>query len=343
MSMLTARFLRLLSVAGWIVCWCASNQLYAHESRPGFLNIHEISAEEYQVLWKKPSGGEMEIALNPKFPVECQFSDKNRQRQIVADALLVQGQMHCNGGLAGKTIFIEGLAATISDTLVRLHHLDGHLENHLLRSTHPFVSLGVNTSSWQRALDFGQMGVQHILAGYDHLLFVLGLLLLVRQRWMLFKTISAFTLAHSITLALATLGVVQAPVAPIEASIALSILFLGMEIIKYRRGETSLTIRYPWVVAFVFGLLHGFGFASGMNTMGLPHNEIPLALLMFNLGVEFGQIAFVDCVFLVKWLLQRLSRRFQWTWPIWMGALPAYLIGSCGAMWTIQRVLPIWG
>ena len=184
-----------------------------------------------------------------------------------------------------------------------------------------------------------KLGIEHILFGVDHLLFILGLLLIVKDRWMLVKTVSSFTVAHSITLAIATLGYARAPEPPLTAAIALSILFLGPEIVRSQRGETSLTIRHPWVVAFAFGLLHGFGFASGLTTMGLPRAEIPLALLLFNLGVEAGQILFV----IVVLLLERSFRVLEVRLPRVIEALPAYAVGSLGAYWTIQRVVIMLG
>jgi hydrogenase/urease accessory protein HupE len=175
--------------------------------------------------------------------------------------------------------------------------------------------------------------VQHILLGVDHLLFVLGLLLIVESRRMLVKTITAFTVAHSLTLAIATLGYASAPVLPLNAAIALSILFLGPEIVRARRGGTSLTIRHPWVVAFAFGLLHGFGFATGLRELGLPRGEIPLALLLFNVGVELGQLGFVALVI----LLERSFRTLEIAWPRPVRALPVYTVGILGAFWFLQR------
>jgi hydrogenase/urease accessory protein HupE len=178
-------------------------------------------------------------------------------------------------------------------------------------------------------------GIQHIVYGIDHLLFVFGLLLIVKDRWMLVKTVTAFTVAHSLTLAIATLGYASAPAVPLNAAIALSILFLGAEVARQRRGETSVGIRYPWVAAFVFGLLHGFGFASALTGAGLPRSELPLALLTFNAGVEVGQLAFVVLVL----LLDRSFRQLQLRFPRWLEAAPCYLIGTAGAFWTIQRVV----
>jgi hydrogenase/urease accessory protein HupE len=186
---------------------------------------------------------------------------------------------------------------------------------------------------------FLKLGIEHIWLGVDHLLFVFGLLLLVKSRWMLLKTVTAFTVAHSITLALATLGYAHLPGPPLNAAIAFSILILGVEIVRSRSGETSVTSLHPWIVAFAFGLLHGFGFASGLSALGLPAAHIPLALVMFNVGVEIGQVSFV----LLILLLERSFRQLEIRWPRWIQALPGYTVGSLGAFWTIQRAAILLG
>jgi len=310
----------------------------AHEMRPGFLELKETGPETWSFLWKRPTGGEVEIQIAPVLPEGCRLATPDRQL-LSPGAVIVRGTLTCSGGLAGKTIAIVGLEATVTDVLVRLHHADGRLESHLLRPATPSVTLGGVTSRLERSLSYLQLGVQHILLGVDHLLFVLGLLLIVSGRWTLVKTITSFTVAHSITLAIATLGYASAPLPPLNAAIALSILFLGPEIVRVWRGETSFTIRHPWVVAFAFGLLHGFGFASGLTAMGLPKAEVPLALLLFNVGVEIGQIAFV----LLVVLLERAFRTLEIRWPRWAEALPGYAVGSLGAYWTIQRTAMLLG
>jgi hydrogenase/urease accessory protein HupE len=302
--------------------------------RPGFLELRETADGTYSLLWKRPSGGEVELRLMPVIPEGCRLETKDRQ-QPSPGAVIVRGTLACPGGLAGKTIAIEGLESTSTDVLVRVHHEDGRLESHLLRPATAAVRLGAVTTAAERALGYLQLGVQHILLGVDHLLFVLGLLLIVENRMMLVKTITSFTLAHSITLAIATLGYASAPLPPLNAAIALSILFLGPEIVRTWRGETSFTIRHPWVVAFAFGLLHGFGFASGLTSMGLPPAEIPTALLLFNLGVEIGQVAFVLLVI----LLERSFRVLEVHWPQAVGRLPGYAVGTLGAFWTMERTL----
>jgi hypothetical protein len=310
----------------------------AHESRPGFLELRQTGPETYSFLWKKPSGGEVEIQIAPVLPKECRLATPDRQ-QLTPGAVIVRGTLTCRDGLAGKTIAIDGLESTVTDVLVRLHHADGRLESHLLRPDSPSVTLGGITTPAARALGYVRLGIQHILLGGDHLLFILGLMLIVSNRCMLVKTITAFTLAHSITLAVATLGYARAPLLPLNAAIALSILFLGPEIVRTWRGETSFTIRHPWVVAFAFGLLHGFGFASGLAAMGLPTAEIPLALLLFNVGVELGQLAFV--LFVI--LLERSFRLLEIRWPRVVEHLPGYAVGTLGAFWTIQRAAILFG
>jgi hydrogenase/urease accessory protein HupE len=306
----------------------------AHEARPGFLELIEIAPETYSFLWKKPTGGEIEIQIEPVIPKECRL-ETPAQQQLSPGAFVVRGRLACTGGIKGQTIAIAGLETTITDVLVRVQHADGRLESHMLRPTEPSVTLGGASSGIERALGYLQLGFLHILLGVDHLLFVLGLMLIVSDRWMLVKTITAFTLAHSITLAIATLGHASAPMPPLNAAIALSILFLGPEIVRAWRGETSFTIRHPWVVAFAFGLLHGFGFASGLSALGLPKPEIPIALLLFNVGVELGQLAFV----LLVVLLERAFRVLQIHWPRLVRLLPGYTVGTLGAFWTIQRTL----
>ena len=319
------RVLLLLSVFAAI-----QRPLFAHEVNPGYLELREESAGRYRVLWKHPKPGEIPIHLTPVFPAECRDVGSGSP-DSTGNALLIRLTLECPGGIRGKQIGVEGLEGGTTDVLVRVYHADGVLETILIRPDNPSVTIGRTGGS----LAYFRLGVQHILMGVDHLLFVLGLLLLVGNRWMLLKTITSFTIAHSITLGIATLGFASAPVLPLNAAIALSILFLGPELLRARKGESSLTIRSPWLVAFAFGLLHGFGFASGLTTLGLPRAEIPLALLLFNVGVEAGQLFFVALIL----LLGRAFRTLQIRWPSWAELLPAYAIGGLGAYWTIQRTL----
>ena len=313
----------------------AAVPLHAHELQPGFLELRETAPGRYEVLWKLPSLGEssdVRMPMVPVFPVNCRQLGEARTERA-GTAWIFTARVECNGGLAGRTIAIEGLEAFNTDVLVRAQHADGGVETHVLKPVQPSVTLRAAGDTRRGAWAYLYLGIEHILLGVDHLLFVLGLLLIVRDRWMLIKTVTAFTIAHSITLAVATFGIAQVPAAPLNVAIALSILFLGPEIVRIWRGETSFTIRHPWVVAFAFGLLHGFGFASGLAQLGLPQSEIPLALLLFNVGVEIGQLAFV----LLILLLERAFRLLQVNWPTLMQRVPGYAVGTLGAFWTIQR------
>jgi hypothetical protein len=309
----------------------------AHETRPGYLEIREVAPGEVETLWKQPAVGELRLAIEPVFPADWRPLAA-LHREGIPGAVLTRGRFACPGGLDAFRVRIGGLETTLTDALVRVVRGDGSVETRLARPSAPEVALDRVAAGAGPAATFLWLGVEHILLGADHLLFVFGLLLLVRRRWSLVKTITAFTVAHSITLALAVMGVARLPAAPLGASIALSILFLGPEILRARRGEVTLTTRRPWVVAFAFGLLHGFGLAGGLADMGLPASEVPAALLLFNLGVEVGQLA---CVALIL-LLERSFRALEVRWAPAVAALPGYLIGALGAFWTIDRIVAGW-
>jgi hydrogenase/urease accessory protein HupE len=306
----------------------------AHESRPAYLEVKETGPGEYSVLWRTP------VLAGQHLPVVLVLPDRVRDLrppvvQELADSRVERHWIDAGpGGLAGQRIEFPGLQFTITDVLARVELLDGRSWTTIARPSAPWVEVTAAQSGWQVAGNYIVEGIRHILSGADHLLFVLGLLLIVRSGWTLVKTITAFTVAHSITLAAATLGYAQVPAPPVEAAIALSILFLGPEIVRRWRGETSFTIRNPWVVAFAFGLLHGFGFASALTSAGLPTSDVPLALLCFNVGVELGQLAFVGLVL----ILERAFQLMPVTWPGWVRVLPGYVVGTMGAFWFIQRM-----
>ncbi len=305
----------------------------AHESQPGSLDLRQIAGDRYEVVWKAPIYYGRPHPARLELPASWQTvvgpTEQTLPDSIVSRRVVAVGER----GVEGSVVSFPGLEGTITDVFVRLSRLDGTTMTAVVRPTAPRAALRGERSWRSTAAEFLSLGFHHILQGVDHLLFVLGLLLIVRGRWMLLKTISAFTAAHSITLAIATLGYARAPLPPLNAAIALSILFLGPEIVRSGRGQTSLTIRYPWVVAFLFGLLHGFGFASGLSTTGMPKAEIPWALLWFNGGVELGQLAFVALAL----GLERSFRVLEVRWPRVVEALPGYAVGSLGAFWTIQR------
>jgi hydrogenase/urease accessory protein HupE len=312
--------------------------VHAHEARPGYLEIRQTTAESYQVLWRVPAVGDLRLSIRPRFPDRCRLAG-DVTSFFTADSYTERSTISCSGGLNGQRIRIVGLEATLTDVLVKALLLDSAHWTAVARSSQPWIEFTGSKSLWEVAQTYFLHGIRHILFGADHMLFVLGLLLIVKDRWMLLKTITAFTIAHSITLAIATLGYANAPVVPLNAAIALSILFLGPEIVRSWRGETSFTIRNPWVVAFAFGLLHGFGFASALTSAGLPRADLPLALLSFNFGVEIGQVSFVTFVL----LLERSFRVLEIRWPRFAEALPGYTVGSLGACWTVQRVAILLG
>jgi hydrogenase/urease accessory protein HupE len=239
-----------------------------------------------------------------------------------------------NGDISGAVIRFIGLEATITDVFARFSWLDGAETTAIARPGRPWVDIVGNRSGWQVAGDYTLLGMEHILSGFDHLTFVLALLLIVRGAKRLLITVTSFTLAHSITLAAATLGVMWVPGPPVEATIALSILFLASELVKVNRGLPSLTAQYPWIVAFVFGLLHGFGFAGALKDVGLPQHEVPMALLTFNIGVELGQLLFIAAVMAVLIAIRKL--RIEW--PLWAHQIPAYCIGGIAAFWFFERL-----
>jgi hypothetical protein len=319
-----------------IVLGALAAPAFAHELQPGYLELSETAPARFEVLWKLPSLGEsgnVRMPIVPVFPERCRQLGEARSERA-GTAWVFAARLDCPGGLAGQTIAIEGLEAFSTDVLLRVQHAGGEVETQVIKPVAPSATLRPAGAGAGRAAAYLRLGIEHIALGVDHLLFVLGLLLIVGDRWMLVKTVTAFTVAHSLTLAVATFGIASVPAAPLNAAIALSILFLGPEIVRRWRGETSLTIRHPWVVAFAFGLLHGFGFASGLAQLGLPRGEIPLALLLFNLGVEAGQLAFV----LVVLLVERAFGQLGFAWPLLLQRLPGYLVGTLGAYWTLQRV-----
>ena len=309
----------------------------AHETRPGYIEIHEIEPGRYNVVFRVPIVNGVRSQMYATFPENCRpVTPTSAYKSGVA--ILERTTIECAGGLIGGIITVRGLENLVADVLVRIQPLEGFAIVHRLKPRSASFIVPAAPSKIDIARTYLELGVEHILGGIDHLLFVLALLLLVSGHSMLLKTITAFTIAHSITLALATIGFVSMPSAPVEAVIALSILFLAAEIMRSRSGEPGLTEKYPWVIAFSFGLLHGLGFAGALASIGLPQSDIPLALLLFNVGVEIGQVLFVVTVL----VLIAILRRIKITWPEWALRIPAYGIGSLAAFWCIQRIAAFW-
>jgi hydrogenase/urease accessory protein HupE len=316
----------------------AAPRAQAHEVRPAYLELKETAPGQFSVLWRTPVMSGMRLPVVLKLPDDV----RNLKQPIVQELTdsLVERRMIEAGpnGLAGARIEFPGLQLTITDVLVRFEMLNGAKGTVIVRPSQPWFELAATQTPWNVAGTYLRLGIEHIWSGIDHLLFVLALLLLVRGWRRVVGTITAFTVAHSITLAAATLGFVKVPQQPVEAAIALSIVFVAAEIIHARQGQPGWAARWPWLIAFAFGLLHGFGFASALNQVGLPQNAIPVALLFFNLGVEAGQLLFIAAVLVVIALLRGLARRFTISLPAWAWRVPPYAIGSIAAFWLIERV-----
>jgi hydrogenase/urease accessory protein HupE len=310
----------------------------AHEVRPAYLELTEEAPGSFNVLFKTPMQGDLRLALNVSFSGGAKNATPVVSR-MTGDSMVQTWRVQAIEPLTGQSVRIDGLDYTMTDALLRVQFLNGRSWLQNLTPATPSATIPAEQTGLAVAATYAQLGVEHILLGIDHLLFVLGLVLLVKNRWMLLKTITAFTIAHSITLAVATFGYARIPAPPLNAAIALSILFLGLEIARSRRGRASLAIRNPWIVAFAFGLLHGFGFASGLALTGLPQGDIPLALLSFNIGVEVGQLGFVALVL----LLEKSFKALEVRWPRAVEMLPAYSVGGLGAFWTLDRVIAMLG
>jgi len=318
---------------------------YAHEVRPAYLQLRQTGLGAYDALWKVPGLGEnLRLGLYVDLPPCC--TNVTEPRGFFADNAFTQRwSLNCDGGLTGGEIHIAGLAATMTDVLVRIERLDGTTQVTRLTPAAPSFVVEAAPGAMEVCGTYLQLGVEHILLGIDHLLFVLALLLLVKGWRRLVGTITAFTVAHSITLAAATLGFVRVPGPPVEAVIALSIVFVSCEIVRRRQGRSGLTERWPWVVAFTFGLLHGFGFAGALREVGLPQSAVPLALLFFNVGVELGQLLFIAAALAALVIAASAAKnrlRFRAfrkpAFSAWE-SVAAYTIGTVASFWLIERTL----
>jgi hydrogenase/urease accessory protein HupE len=310
--------------------------------RPGYLELHQTAPGTYTLLFKIPARGEdLRLAIYVKLPEGTE--DVVAPRASLSDGAYVERRtIRREGGFVGKAVTIEGLSATTADVLVRVESLAGAIQTERLSPTRTAFVVQATPGAGEVAATYLRLGVEHILFGYDHLLFVLALVILVREWRRVAVTVTAFTIAHSMTLAAATLGLVNVPGPLVEAAIALSIMLVAVEILNARGGEASFTARLPWLVAFSFGLLHGFGFAGALAEVGLPQHAIPVALLFFNVGVEIGQLVFVAAILSLLWLSRRAASQ------LWQAAsvkrafdrldiAVAYVVGIVAANWLVER------
>jgi len=319
-----------------VLLLAASTFAGADVFRPAYLEINERPDRHYDIFWKVPSlGGGTRLSAYVRLPDTARVTREPRVVEIDG-AWNERWQVHVPDGLVGQEIEIEGNAVGVTDVIVRVVRLDGSSQVERLPIDRPRFEVKPPVGQGEVAWSYLVLGVEHILGGTDHLLFVLALLLIVRGGRRILATVTAFTVAHSITLVGATLGWMHVPGPPVEAIIALSIAFVAMEILHGLDGHPGLTARAPWVVAFSFGLLHGFGFAGALEEVGLPQTAIPTALLMFNVGVEVGQLIFV-AAFLVLRLIA--SHALRGPAPPWLARATSYGIGTVAMYWVIERIL----
>ena len=322
-----------VGVGGGVVLRVSEVPAGAHTSLPAYLELTEVVAGSFELVWRVPAVEGPPPAIFPILPPNCNGSQRLSTVQALG-SVITRGIVACGAeGLVGREIEIGGLRITIMDVLVRVTLIDGTSISRVLRAQEPSFVVTTTDGDKVDATGHFRLGLDHILSGIDHLLFVFGLLLIVDGMGRLLKAITAFTLAHSITLALAALGVVRVSPVPIEAVIALSIVFLAVELAQHQRGRPGLTYRKPWLVAFAFGLLHGLGFAGTLSQIGLPSGDIPRALVFFNVGVEAGQVGFIAvCLaFFASWRTLGIHP------PTWTRAVSAYTIGSVASFWFLQR------
>jgi len=316
------------------ILFCLAHLCFADEIRPGYLELKENNPHVFSVLWKVPAKGDKKLSLQVQLPSNC-IDKTNPVSQFTNAAYIQRWITVCDGGLVKKTISVAGLDTVNTDVLLRLEFINGTSQSVQLTPTKTSYQIPAVASSLQIVNTYTVFGIEHILLGTDHLLFVFALLLIVSNTRRLLITITAFTLAHSITLVAATLGFVHVPQQPVEAVIALSILFLAMEIVHEKRGKPGYTARWPWMIAFIFGLLHGFGFAGALSEIGLPQQAIPIALIFFNVGVELGQLLFVLVVVFLSWLLHQLNQQKLLARA---ETVVVYSIGGISSFWLIDRV-----
>lgn len=335
--MRTLAVLVLLALAGMLA---TPGTVRAHALDPGYLSLTQISGDSWRVFWRKPAIGSKPMQIDARLPDHC-TPERGTEPRFDGRAWVTQWLTTCSGALAGTTLVIEGLEDTRTDVLIRIEPTEGSVLTTRVTAADPVRRIPAELSALEVFGQYLVLGWEHILEGLDHLLFVLALLLLVQSPKRLVGAITAFTVAHSITLAAAALGVVTVPSPPVEAAIALSIVLLAVEILKQGVGKPDLTATYPWLVAFLFGLLHGLGFAGALSEIGLPEGDIPLALLAFNIGVELGQLTFVAAVLALfgslRWLTPVLARNLHAPGAPGTQVL-GYGIGGASVYWLTERV-----
>lgn len=323
----------LLALLTWLAIGIPAT---AHEIRPALLQFTQRDSHHYDILWKQPVNGEVAVHLEPRLSGGA--LDREPSLVTVTPAFALKVWKHVSDeaqALDGQTLIIQGLERTITDVLVNVTLSDGRSIQQFLKPQRPSMRLDLSERAAPPVAAYSSLGIEHILTGVDHLLFVFGLLLLVGRSWALLKTITAFTLAHSVTLAATAFGWLHIRSSVVEALVALSIVVLAVELVQRQQNASGLTTRYPWLIAFLFGLLHGCAFAGALAEVGLPQEHIPLALFLFNAGVEIGQLLFIAAASAALWL----AARWITATPAWAHRSVPYAIGIFASYWFIERFL----
>jgi hydrogenase/urease accessory protein HupE len=305
----------------------------ADELRPGYLELTQTDAQHWRMIWKAPILGGLATRTRPALPGFCAIGPA--QSRIDGSAVVAVATVACTRPLDGAQVGIAGMETSFTDALLRVAPLGRPVQAERLTRDNPLATVRAVPDRWQVARTYLTLGIEHILTGYDHLLFVVALVLLLGRLWVVVRAATAFTIAHSLTLAGTTLGLFGLAQAPVEALIALSIVFLAVEIIKQGDGTARLSERIPWLVAFGFGLIHGFGFAGALREIGLPERDVPMALLTFNVGVELGQLVIISAVLAVIAALRRFAPAMLRPATL----VATYAIGTTASFWFIQRLI----
>ena len=309
---------------------------FAHRFAPSLLKVTEIATLQYNMVWKTPAQGVSNVPLQPLWPDVCEVKNAS-EPQLEGTGAVTSWQLDCaelgEEGLIGQTLGVSGLGANQASAMVMVSLLDGRQYQQVLNAEQPEFVVPAESSAGEVMSDYALLGMEHIWSGIDHLLFVFGLLLLVGGGKRLLWTITAFTVGHSITLSLVTLGYFDYPVALVEFAIALSIFVLAVELTRTERRDALW--RNPWWLAGGFGLLHGMGFAGALAETGLPQDNVPLALLFFNVGIEIGQIAFIAAVLAIWYVIRKPLA----PWQDRLLPVPVYILGVLSVMWCIERGL----
>lgn len=327
-----------LTIACFIGLLFGGTTAHADELRPAYVELNQVSPSEWTLLWKASAQSRLGRSGDVIIPEACSVVG-DAKRRFAASNILTNKLLKCTGTIAGQSIGLKGLELSTTDALVRIAPLDDETQTLRLTPDAPVATIAQKDAIANVAWTYTVIGFEHIVMGFDHLLFVLALVLLLKGGWLVAKTVTAFTIAHSITLIGSTLGYLSLPSQPVEAIIALSIIFLAVEIVKAQRDHDThgprLSERFPWIVAFLFGLLHGFGFAGALAEIGLPQDDVPMALLTFNVGVEIGQLFIVA----IALALLAVIRNFQQSWLQPVKTATSYAIGIIATYWFIERMV----